>query len=65
MNCFPPDQARTAGKMLEELREVALHADIVGRELPDNTLDDAAYLLWRSGLLNLLITRAANLHHPR
>jgi hypothetical protein len=39
--------------------------DPVGSELADEALDDAALLLWKSGLMDDLITRAAKLYWPR
>jgi hypothetical protein len=61
---FPPDDAKEAVELLATLKW--LHeADVpVGSELADTALDNAAYELHRSGLLDILITRAAYLYWP-
>jgi hypothetical protein len=47
------------------LRWLQEYGDLVGSELADKALDDAALLLWKSGPMDDLITRAAKLYWPR
>jgi hypothetical protein len=63
---YPKDEAAEAVETLASLRWLyEQDGDPVGSELADEALDDAALALWKSGLLDILITRAANLYWPR
>jgi hypothetical protein len=62
---FPPEDAKEAVDILTMLRWLQEYGDPVGSELADKALDDAALLLWKSGLMDILISRAAKLHWPR
>jgi hypothetical protein len=61
---YPPEDAKEAVEILTTLRWLYEPDVIVGSELADNALDDAAHALWKSGLLDDLITRAAKLYWP-
>jgi hypothetical protein len=61
---YPPEDAKEAVEILTTLKWL-FEADVmVGSELADNALDDAAHALWKSGLLDDLITRASKLYRP-
>jgi hypothetical protein len=61
---FPPDDAKEAVKILTMLKDLYEANVIVGSELADDALDDAAHALWKCGLLDDLITRASRLYGP-
>jgi hypothetical protein len=63
---WPTDEADEAVATLAALRWLyGQDGDPVGSALADDALDRAADELHRSGLLDDLITRAANLYWPR
>ena len=62
---YPPEDAKEAVDILTTLKWLADADVMVGSELADKALDDATLLLWKSGLMDDLITRAAKLHWPR
>jgi hypothetical protein len=63
---YPRDEAAEAIETLSSLRWLyEQDGDPVGSELADVALDDAALALWRSGLLDELVTRASKLYWPR
>ena len=59
-NKFPMDGATDAVESLAKLKWLCEFGDPVGRELADCALDHATFLLVTRGLLDMLITRAAN-----
>jgi hypothetical protein len=60
----PQEDAKEAVEILSRLRWLSEAEVPVGSELADDALDDVAHALWKSGLLDILITRAANLFRP-
>jgi hypothetical protein len=60
----PQEDAKEAVEILSMLRWLYEAEVPVGSELADDALDDVAHALWKSGLLDILITRAANLFRP-
>jgi hypothetical protein len=63
---FPPEDAKEAIEILTTLRWLfEQDGDPVGSALADDALDTAADELHRSGLLDILISRAASLYWPR
>lgn len=61
---FPPEDAKEAVEILTALKGLYEADVLVGSELADDALDDAAHMLWKSGLLDDLITRASKLYRP-
>jgi hypothetical protein len=59
---FPPEDTKEAVEMLSTLRWLYEEEAPVAGEPADDALDTAAYLMWRSGLLDVPITRASKLH---
>lgn len=60
----PQDDAKEAVDILSMLKWLCESGVMVGSALADDALDDAAHTLWKSGLLDDLITRAAKLYRP-
>lgn len=58
------EDAKEAVEILSMLRWPSEAEVPGGSELADDALDDVAHALWKSGLLDILITRAANLSRP-
>jgi hypothetical protein len=64
IDCFPPDAAREAVSTLIELHDLWKADVLVGSEIADSALDDAAYALYRSGLLDDLVRRVSRTYRP-
>jgi hypothetical protein len=61
---YPKDEATEAIELLASLQWLYKDGDPVGSALADDALDHAAYELYRSGLLDVLVTRAAKHYWP-
>jgi hypothetical protein len=61
---FPPDDAKEAVEILTMLKWLREADVMVGSELADDALTDAAHALWKCGLLDELVTRASKLYWP-
>jgi hypothetical protein len=61
----PQDDVKEAVEILTTMKDLFDAEILVYRELADDALTDAAHMLWRSGPLDDLITRAAKLYWPR
>jgi hypothetical protein len=59
---YPPDDAKEAVELLSTLKWLYEADVLVGSELADDALDDAAFALWKSGLLDDVIRRASKLY---
>jgi hypothetical protein len=64
INRFPPDAAREAASTLIELNDLWKADVLVGSEIADNALDEAAYDLYRSGVLDDLLRRVSRTIGP-
>jgi hypothetical protein len=61
---FPPDAAREAASTLTELHDLWKADVLIGSEIADSALDDAAYALYRSGVLDDLVRRVSRTYRP-
>jgi hypothetical protein len=61
---YPPEDAKEAVDILTTLKWLSEADIMVGSELADAALDDAALALWKCGLLDDLVTRASKFHWP-
>jgi hypothetical protein len=61
---FPPDAAREAASTLRELHDLWKADVLVGREIADSALDEAAYAMYRSGVLDDLVRRVSRTYRP-
>jgi hypothetical protein len=61
---FPPDAAREAASILTELHDLWKAGVLVGSELADSALDDAAYALYYAGVLDDLLRRVSRTYRP-
>jgi hypothetical protein len=61
---YPPEDAKEAVEILSMLKWLRDADVMVGSELADDALDNAAHALWKSGLLDDLVTRASKFYWP-
>lgn len=61
---YPPEDAKEAVEILTMLKWLCDADVMVGSELADTALDNAAIALWRAGLLDDLVTRASRFYWP-
>jgi hypothetical protein len=62
---YPPEDAKEAVDILTTLKWLSEADVMVGSELADKALDDAALLLWKAGFMDDLISRAGKLYWPQ